>query len=121
MKLFTLISIVLAALLTLFSDQLMGLFGSEYIQASNLIPVFGIGIIGAFVFRGLFGNLLDAIGWAKISASISISILIIDIILNYFLIKNYGIIGAAYSTSLLLWIAGIIAYLAFKKHLSKLD
>jgi O-antigen/teichoic acid export membrane protein len=121
MKLFTLISIVLASLLALFSEQLMSLFGSEYVQAADLITVFGIGIIGAFVFRGLFGNLLDAIGWAKTSASISISILIIDIILNYFLIKNYGIIGAAYSTSLLLWIAGIVAYIAFRKHLSKLN
>tara|TARA_B100000809_G_scaffold187996_2_gene186339 strand:- start:1857 stop:3128 length:1272 start_codon:yes stop_codon:yes gene_type:complete len=121
MKIFTLISIVLAALLTLFSEQLMSLFGSEYVQAADLIPVFGIGIIGAFVFRGLFGNLLDAIGWAKTSASISISILVIDVILNYFLIEKYGIIGAAYSTSLLLWIAGIVAYVAFRKHLSQLD
>lgn len=121
MKLFTLISIVLAVILTLLSEQLMGLFGDEYIQASSLIPVFAIGIIGAFVFRGLFGNLLDAIGWAKTSASISISILVIDIILNYILIKNYGIIGAAYSTSFLLWIAGIIAYIAFRRHLSQLD
>ena len=121
MKLFTLISIVLAALLTLFSKQLMSLFGAEYVQGADLIPVFGIGIIGAFVFRGLFGNLLDAIGWAKTSASISICILIIDVILNYFLIEKYGIIGAAYSTSLLLWIAGIVAYVAFRKHLSQLD
>ncbi|MDG1475610.1 MAG: oligosaccharide flippase family protein, partial [Vicingaceae bacterium] len=120
MKLLTLISILLAVLLSLFSEQLMSLFGVEYTQATDLIPVFAIGIIGAFVFRGLFGNLLDAIGWAKTSASISISILIIDIILNYFLIKNYGIIGAAYSTSLLLWIAGIVAYIAFRKHLNQL-
>lgn len=119
-KIFTLISIVLASLLTLFSEQLMSLFGSEYVQAANLIPVFGFGIIGAFVFRGLFGNLLDAIGWAKTSASISISILAIDVVLNYFLIEKYGIIGAAYSTSLLLWIAGIVAYVAFRKHLSQL-
>ena len=121
MKIFTLISIVLASLLTLFSEQLMSLFGAEYVQAADLIPVFGIGIIGAFVFRGLFGNLLDAIGWAKTSASISICILIIDVILNYFLIEKYGIIGAAYSTSLLLWIAGIVAYVAFRKHLSQLN
>ena len=121
MKLLTLISILLAVLLSLFSEQLMSLFGAEYTQAAGLIPVFAIGIIGAFVFRGLFGNLLDAIGWAKTSATISISILAIDIILNYYLIKNYGIIGAAYSTSLLLWIAGIAAFIAFKNHLSKLD
>lgn len=121
MKLLTIISIFLAASLTLFSEQLMSLFGEEYTQASNLIPVFAIGIIGAFVFRGLFGNLLDAIGWAKTSASISISILIIDIVLNYVLINNYGIIGAAYSTSLLLWIAGIIAFIAFRKHLNTLE
>lgn len=121
MKLFTVISLILAVLLFLFSEQLMGLFGTEYILSAELIPVFGIGIIGAFIFRGLFGNLLDAIGWAKTSASISISILIIDIILNYFLIKSYGIIGAAYSTSLLLWVGGIVSYIAFRNYLTKLD
>lgn len=120
LKLFSLISIVLALVLWLLSKQIMQFFGKEYIEAADLVTVFGIGLIGAFVFRNLFGNLLDAIGWAKISATLSISVLLLDIILNYFMVKEYGMIGAAYSTSILLWVSGIISMLAIFSYLQKL-
>ena len=120
MIIFLIISLVLAAGLILFSTYIMSLFGTEYVEASPLINVFAIGLIGALVFRGLFGNVLDAIGWAKTSAYISIVILVLDIILNYFLVGKYGIIGAAYSTSFLLWMAGISTLVAFSIYLRKL-
>lgn len=121
LKLFSLISLVLALILWLLSNQIMQLFGEEYIEAANLVTVFGIGLIGAFVFRNLFGNLLDAVGWAKTSASLSVSVLILDVILNYFMVNEYGIIGAAYSTSILLWVSGIASMLAIYSYLRKLN
>ena len=120
LKLFGLISIVISGLLVVFSKPLMQFFGTEYFKAHTLIPVFAIGIIGAFMFRNLFGNLLDAIGWAKTSATLSSSILILDVILNYFLVKEYGIIGAAYSTSILLWLSGILSATAILIYLKRL-
>ena len=95
-------------------------FGEAYYSANIIIPVFAIGIIGAFMFRNLFGNLLDAIGWAKTSALISIIILILDIVLNYFMVKEYEIIGAAYSTSILLWLSGLASAIAIFSYLKKL-
>lgn len=120
-KLFTFISIILAIILSFGADYIVSLFGPDYSQASPLIPVFSLGIIGAFVFRSLFGNLLDAIGWAKTSAAISISILILDVLLNYYFVKAYGIIGAAYSTTLLLWAGGLVSFIAISKYLKNLD
>ncbi len=120
LKLFGLISIVTAITLTLLAEPIMQFFGEEYHSAYPLIPVFAIGIIGAFVFRNLFGNLLDAFGWAKISAILSISILLLDVVLNYFLVKEHGIIGAAYSTSILLWSSGILSAIAILVYLKRL-
>ncbi len=121
MKVFAIVSIIIAFGLSFFSEFIMSMFGSEYQSASNLIPVFSVGIIGAFVFRNLFGNLMDAIGWAKVSAITSSAALILDIILNYFLVGKYGIIGAAYSTSILLWVSGLALFLIFIKYLKSLD
>ncbi len=119
-KLFTAFSIIIALVLIFTSNAIMSFFGNEYISASNLIPVFAIGIMGAFIFRNLFGNLIDAIGWAKTSAITSISALLLDIVLNYFLVKEYGIIGAAYSTTILLWLSGLALFLVFIKYLRTL-
>ncbi|MDF1672322.1 MAG: oligosaccharide flippase family protein [Vicingaceae bacterium] len=120
LKLFGLISIVTAITLTLLAEPIMQFFGEKYHSAYPLIPVFAIGIIGAFVFRNLFGNLLDAFGWAKTSAILSITILLLDVVLNYFLVKEHGIIGAAYSTSILLWSSGILSAIAILVYLKRL-
>lgn len=121
LKLFGLISIVLGTILVLTAKPLMHFFGAEYYSAYTLIPVFAIGIVGAFMFRNLFGNLLDAIGWAKTSALISSTILVLDIILNYFMIKEYEIIGAAYSTSILLWVSGLACATAILIYIKRLS
>ena len=99
----------------------MSFFGPEYIEAASLIPVFGFGLVGAFLFRNPFGNIITCVGWAKTNTIISIVVLLLDIVLNIFLVEKYGIIGAAYSTAILLWLAGIVSYLAFRKYLKTLD
>jgi O-antigen/teichoic acid export membrane protein len=121
LKVFFLLSIVIYPLLHFFSHYIMSLFGKEYIEAANLIPVFALGLVGAFLFRQPFGNIITSVGWAKTNTVISIVTLILDIILNIIFVKHYGIIGAAYSTCILLWVAGLLSYLAFNKYLSTLD
>ncbi|MCB9360266.1 MAG: oligosaccharide flippase family protein [Flavobacteriales bacterium] len=120
-KLFLMISIGLFAFLYFTAPYLVYFFGTNYSQAATLIPVFAFGLIGAFIFRIPFGNILTGIGWAKTNTLISIITLILDVVLNYFWVKEYGIIGAAYSTSLLLWLSGILSYFTFRKYLNTLD
>ena len=121
LKLFFIISILTYIVLYFFSGFIIGLFGAEYIIAKNLIPVFGLGLIGAFLFRNPFGNIITCVGWAKTNTVISIITLVLDVFLNIILVEKYGIIGAAYSTSILLWIAGLASYIAFLKYLKTLD
>ncbi|MGB0886937.1 MAG: oligosaccharide flippase family protein [Vicingaceae bacterium] len=120
-KLFLIIAAVTFTGLYFCASFIMSLFGSEYLIAKDLIPVFGFGLVGAFLFRNPFGNIITCVGWSKTNTIISIAVLLLDIILNVIMVEKYGIIGAAYSTSLLLWIAGIASYIAFKKYLTTLD
>ncbi|PCI93994.1 MAG: hypothetical protein COB15_15245 [Flavobacteriales bacterium] len=121
LKLFFIISIITFITLYSLSTFIMGLFGSEYILAQDLIPIFAVGLVGAFLFRNPFGNIITCVGWVKTNTAISIIVLLLDVILNIFLVEKYGIIGAAYSTAILLWIAGIASYIAFLKYLKTLD
>jgi O-antigen/teichoic acid export membrane protein len=121
LKIFFIISLITFIALYFLSSFIMGLFGDEYVVAQDLIPVFGIGLVGAFLFRNPFGNIITCVGWAKTNTVISIITLALDIVLNIFLVEEYGIIGAAYSTALLLWIAGIASYIAFLNYLKTLD
>jgi len=96
------------------------IFGKEYLEEVNLLMIFSIGIVGAFIFRVPFGNIMVAIGWTKISTFISILTLIADVILNYFWIQKWGIQGAAYATSLLLWLSGLATFIVFLVYVSRL-
>jgi O-antigen/teichoic acid export membrane protein len=121
MLIFLSISSALFGLSYFFGDLFIQLvFGKAYTEQTNLFLVFMFGIIGAFTFRIPFGNILVAIGWTKISTILSIGILVADIILNYFWIHNWGIIGAAYATSLLLWVSGILTFIVFLIYIGRL-
>lgn len=96
------------------------MFGEAYLEQSNLLMIFSVGIVGAFLFRVPFGNIMVAIGWTKISTIISVVTLIADIILNYFWIQKWGIEGAALATSLLLWLSGIAVFIVFLVYISRL-
>ena len=118
---FSTISIILLLLTYFWGNSFISLFfGASYLDQSNLLFIFMIGISGAFIFRVPFGNLMAAIGWTKINTLISIATLITDVILNYFWIQKWGIIGAAYATSLLLWLSGFATFIVFLVYLSKL-
>ena len=122
MLIFFFISIVLVLASYLFGNWfILQIFGQDYLEISNLLLVFTFGIAGAFMFRVPFGNIMVAIGWTKINTTISIFTLLVDLILNYFWIKEYGIIGAAYATSLLLWLSGLATFSAFIVYIRRLD
>lgn len=122
MFIFLCISLVFLVLIYFFGEWvILSAFGADYSQQSELLQIFVVGIVGAFIFRVPFGNIMAAIGWTKINTLISILTLIADIILNYFWIQKWGIIGAAYATSLLLWLSGIATFIVFMVYLSRLE
>lgn len=122
MILFLALSVLILLLTYFFGDfAIVYLFGESYLNQSEMLSVFSVGLVGAFVFRVPFGNIMVAIGWTKISTAISVLTLIADIILNYFWIQKWGVMGAAYATSLLLWISGITVFIVFLVYLKRIQ
>lgn len=85
------------------------IFGEKYLSA---IPVFmvlivGFGISGTFRIPTL--NFLAGFRRVNFNLFISITSVILNIILNYFLIANYQIIGAAYSTLIIQIVTSLLA------------
>lgn len=96
-------------------------FGEKYLSYTELLQVFALGVSGAFIFRVPFGNMMAVIGWTKISTVLAIVTLLVDVVLNYYWIQEWGIMGAAYATSLLLWLSGIVTFIIFLVYLRRLD
>lgn len=102
------------------SQIVLSFFGETYTKFENVYRILLFGTAGAFLFRVPIGNMLSALGKANWNASISWSILILNVILNYFMILNFGIEGAAWATAFLLWLSGIIGFIMLLTYLQSL-
>jgi len=114
MLLFLLFSVGIALLFYFFSDLMLGLFDSAYPKHRLMFFVLTAGIFGILIFRGLYGNLLSALGRSQVNYWISFSALLINIPANYYLIPKYGILGAAITSASLMWLSSIASFIAFK-------
>lgn len=100
-------------LISIFSEYVLSFFGHQYIAAQEafLILIIGQGICSAFGSAPVYLNMT---GRQHIFQIILILAVVINFILNRFLIPEYGMIGAsiAYVSSMLFWngIAAIIIY-----------
>lgn len=97
----------------LFAEELLSLLDTNFIQFSETFLILMIGIVGIYIFRGLFGNLLSSIGKAHVNYYIATIALLINIASNYYLIPTMGIKGAAITTAILMWFTGIISMILF--------
>lgn len=100
-------------LISIFSESVLSFFGHQYIAAQQafLILIIGQGICSAFGSAPVYLNMT---GRQHIFQIILIAAVIINFLLNRFLIPEYGMTGAAiaYVSSALFWncIATIIIY-----------
>ncbi|HRZ85786.1 MAG TPA: flippase [Candidatus Paceibacterota bacterium] len=74
------------------------LFGSEYLPAQDALRVLAIGSLFSFLIP-LLSQLIFMSGKSKLILKYTLFALITNLFLNIFLIKRYGLIGAAISTS----------------------
>lgn len=85
------------------------LFSTTYIEA---VPTFRILLVGYFfvgTFRIPAGNLIAAIDRVGINTIITVICGTLNIVLDYFLIKKYGINGAAYATTSIFIFSSILS------------
>jgi len=104
----------------LFVDFILALLDPNFVDFSDSFLILMVGIVGIYIFRGLYGNLLSSLGKAYVNYYIASFSLIINIVSNYFLIPEYGILGAAITTAILMWISGIISMIVFWKIYNKI-
>lgn len=103
-----------------FSRELISsVFGNGYEKVSSIIWVFAISVAANFILRIPLGNILSATKWANYNAFISVLSLMINIVLNYFFIIKYGMIGAVWATALTMWISGFIILFLFVTYIKR--
>ncbi len=119
--LFLILGSSLGGLLYFMSDYIiLILFGLQYQEAASLFRIIVLGMIGAFIFRIPFGNLLASVGKSNWNAYVAFIVLFLNGVLNYFAIYRWGVMGAAIVTSLLFWISGLISMVLFFFYFKKI-
>ena len=113
MLFFGVVSILLLLFSYFFAEQILYIFGVEYMDYADSFLILIMGIVGIYIFRGLFGNLLSSIGKIELNYYIISIAIVINVISNYYLIPLYGIKGAAITSAILMWFTGILSWLSF--------
>ncbi len=118
--LFLLISLVIAILSFAFDDSILLFFGNEFKQYTSTFKILIFGIISILIFRGLFGNLLSALGKASVNYWIAFIAILLNLVLNFILIPIYGILGAAITSTFMMWITSLLSIILFYKYYRKI-
>jgi O-antigen/teichoic acid export membrane protein len=93
------------------------IFGKDYMAA---VPILRVTIFYTLLmpFSRQFGTIMDALHMPKLNFYLSLLMAVLNIILNYFLLHSFGVIGAAYGTvisfGVIFFVNQIILYNKFK-------
>jgi O-antigen/teichoic acid export membrane protein len=114
---YVLIIIFIALIIIFFSKEAVIFFTTKsYFQAAPIVPIF----IFSFVLTGFYYMMATKIFYVKAATKyisiITITSIVINIILNYYFIPEYGIFGAAWARFISLFISFIFAYLISQKY-----
>lgn len=113
MKLFSVISILCVLIIYLFGEIILSFFDKNYTTYFSSLIVLIIGVSGILTLRGLFGNLLSSIGKAHINFVTTALALLLNVILNYYFIPKYGVLGAALTSAIIMWFTGVLSLIFF--------
>ncbi len=80
-------------------QHILNLWGSEFTAAYWMLVILSLGQL-INIGTGASGLLLTMCGYERIHAKISFFYVLLNLILNYFFIINYGAIGAAIATAI---------------------
>lgn len=117
---YTLIGYIIVAFIFFMSNFfILNTYGMEYSLSANILDIL---ILSTFLVytTSPFSNYFIGHNKTKVILLVTTISVILNIILNYFLIKNYGVMGAAYAT-LIARSATNIALLFINKELFKIQ
>ena len=107
------IAVIFLIVFIFFGDFFLGLWGQEFKEAYWVLVILSIGQFVNIV-TGCAGVLLIMSGFEREHGYISFLSLIINLCLNFFLIKYYGAIGAAIATSVTIMFENLVKVLVVK-------
>jgi len=111
--LFSGISVFILLFFYAFGKHILSFFKEEYQQYHTAFILLTGAVIAIILLRGLFDNLLSALGKSTIIYLISTIGLFLNYILNSILIPKYSITGAAFTTFVVLTFTGILSAIVF--------
>ena len=101
------LAIPLTIFLIQFPEKVMLLFGSQYVQAANVLVITTAGIF-VLLITGIGSSVLTVCGYPKYNLINSITAFLINFTLNSIWIPKYGIAGAAWATFVTYLVFGIL-------------
>jgi len=120
-RMFIFSAVVSLMLIFLAKPLLLLIFGNSY--ADSVVPFqiisFGYWIIATF--RTVNGNILAALGKAKLSFYLTFVILLVNIAVTYLLVTKYSIVGAASAIVLMYTFSSLVGYFTLKIILSGME
>ncbi|MCU0642062.1 MAG: oligosaccharide flippase family protein [archaeon] len=90
-------------------------FGSEYLAAEMSLRLLAIGALFASV-TGLSTNLLSAIGKSRLIFYNFVAAAIVNFVLNWMLVPDYGMVGAAFATMITYFVLGTMALVQARRY-----
>ena len=112
------ISLVVVIFLIVFRNDILLIFGEEFLQVSKTLVILCFGqLFNALC--GPVGTILQMTGYHKVFRNILFAALILNITLNLSLVQKLGIDGVAISTAISLAFWNIIALIYTKKLIKK--
>ena len=113
-RMFIFSAVVSLSLILLAKPLLLLIFGNSY--ADSVVPFqiisFGYWIIATF--RTVNGNILAALGKAKLSFYLTFVILLVNIAVTYWMVAKYSIVGAASAIVLMYTFSSLVGYFTLK-------
>jgi O-antigen/teichoic acid export membrane protein len=112
----TLINLVFFSLIVILSKDIMGIFGEYFVTGALALVLIAAGqVVNAGV--GSVGHMNTMTGYPQYELYTNIITLVLNVILNYFFIPNYGIEGAAFSSLIAVAFNNILRLLLMYKNL----
>lgn len=90
------------------------IFGVTYIDSVLPFRILCFGFWILATFRNINGNVLAALGHAKFAMWQNVFVVTVNIVLTYFLVINFGIIGSAIGVVFIYTLSGLISGFALK-------
>lgn len=113
-RMFLFSAVVSLMLILLAKPLLLLIFGTSYTDSVVPFQIISFGYWIIATFRTVNGNILAALGKAKLSFYLTFIILLVNIAVTYWMVAKYSIVGAASAIVLMYTFSSLVGYFTLK-------